>query len=173
MSHTAMNGRRVLEPISKAAVKKFCQDNKVMVKELAEISGYASDAAFSRAVSNGYIQAEALSNLYQFFDLPKGYFNGVQIATEDVVPEEAPEETVEVRSINLEGAELPKVTVIDTETANKLLRFYGDVDYEALFVRLLWADYERNKEAIARKKYEGMTTEELIAELVRRDTEAV
>lgn len=164
MSKTAMNGRRVLLPISKAAVRQFCTENNIRMSEFAEISGYANQCSLAHALNNGYIQAEALSNLYQFFGLPKGYFDSVH----DTARETAPDACEGTPAEEYEPKHNALSVVKDWTIADALVNYYGETDYAALFIRLVKEDYERHKTEILAKQFEGMSREELIAKLVEQ-----
>lgn len=178
MSKTEMNGKRNLVAVSRNAIMDFCNKNNIRVSEIAEISGYASCGSFSNALKSGYLQAAALSNIYQFFALPEGYFDHYfEIAAEEQVIEIAKPETKTIdtdvlKDANhpIEGINFPGAPIKCWELADKLMDFYGETDYTALFVKLVGEDYRRHEKEILAKKYENMSREELIAELLRKDS---
>lgn len=180
MSKTAMNGRRVLTPISKAAVKEFCKENKIKMSEFAEVTGYASQASLSHALNNGYIQAEALSNLYQFFDLPKGYFDSTHSTRGDgVVLAEREKETPldeplgdvfdDMANITAEFFDKAlKAEPEDEEKLNVLMKAYGFTSHADVIHSAIESMYQRYCDSIA-EKYKDLSKDELIAKLVERD----
>lgn len=176
MSKTAMNGRRVLTPISKAAVKEFCKDNKIKMYEFAEIAGYANASSLAVALNNGYIQAEALSNLYQFFDLPKGYFDSTHKATGDgviVEKKEEPKQTLGDVFDNMATvtAEFFNNTIPDTETEEKLnvlMKAYGFFSHAEVINSAVEMMYQKYRDSVA-EKYKDLSKDQLIEQLVNRD----
>lgn len=146
-----------MEPISKVAVREFCNENNIKIKELAQIAGYSTGCNLSRAILNGYVKSEAVYNICKFFDLPRNYFEGGHAGTGDVakVAEAKPKEAY-------------SPTITNWDVANELMEFHGYDNYTDLFVALVKEDYERHKKEILAKRLENMSKEELIAELMKK-----
>ena len=159
--------RAGLVPISKESIKQFCKVNHITITELADVAGYASQGGFSRVINKGYIQAEALSNLYQFFDLPRGYFNGPH--EEPLQKKEEPnpiEAHIEVPA----PVEVLAVVLSDEakEKAIALKKAYGYVSYNDLFNAAIHTLYDNYCTKVM-DRYKNLSKDELIAELVDRD----
>jgi len=159
--------RAGLVPISKDSIKQFCKVNHITIAELAEVAGYATQGGFSRVINRGYIQAEALSNLYQFFDLPRGYFDG---------PHDEPLQKKEEPKPIEEPIEVPEpvetLTIVLSDEAKKqasaLKKAYGYVSYDDLISAAIYSLYDNHCVKIM-DRYKNLSKDELIAELVDRD----
>ena len=148
-----------MEPISKACVKEFCKSNGVKITEMAEIAGYLQPS-FSRALKEGWIKSEAVFDMCRFFDLPRNYFEGRR-SVQSIVAKTEEEPQIE------EPVEFPTAEVLDTKKADALNELYGLLNYTDLFYRLVREDYDRHKNEILAKRYEGLSKEELIEQLVK------
>lgn len=178
-------GRGDVTPISKMAVKEFCATNDIKIAELAEISGYSTRQAFERAVKRGYIKAYAMSNLLQYFDLPRGYFEGAHSATGDavVLAERDVIDTDEVSDMDkkvITGVCVPPMpetpqalylSIGDPEIermAKALQTAYGYVSVSDMCIAAIRRWYEDYERTVA-ERYKSLSKDELIRALVNRD----